>query len=55
MTSDQLKDYIASKQEERGNLLRRYSEVRPGWVSCDLALLDHTIANLKKELEQLNA
>ena len=51
MTTEELKDYIASLRKERGDLIRKYQGVRPSWVSTDVAILGERIEQAVAELE----
>ena len=49
-TAEELKDIIANCTKERLDLIRRYSGVRPSWVSTDVAILGDRIDKYKEML-----
>ena len=53
MTPHEIKDCIAAWREERDNIAREFSGVRPSYVSTDLAILEERIERYKKMLEEM--
>lgn len=50
MNLDEEKDVLANLLKERGDLIRKYTGVRPSWVSTDVALLGERIERLREEI-----
>ena len=48
-----IKNCIASWERQYDDLERRYSGVRPSYVSCDLALLEERIQHFKDRLKEM--
>ena len=50
MTPEELRHYIARLESQREALERRYSGVRPGWVSAESAAILTQIRHMKEKL-----
>lgn len=50
MNLNEEKDVLANLLKERSDLIRKYSGVRPSWVSTDVALLGERIERLRAEI-----
>ena len=48
-----IKDCIASWRRQRDEMERRYSGVRPSYVSCDLAVLEERIGRYRAKLAEM--
>jgi len=48
-----IKDCIASWMRQRDDMERRFSSVRPSYVSCDLAVLEERISRYKAMLAEM--
>ena len=55
MTTDEIKDCIARFRAEADNIERKFSGVRPSYVSTDLAILEERIERYKRMLEEAEA
>ena len=53
MTPHEIKDCIAAWREERDNIAREFSGVRPSYLSTDLAILEERIERYKRMLEEM--
>ena len=53
MTPHEIKDCIAAWREERDNIAREFSGVRPSYVSTDLAILEERIERYKAMLAEM--
>ena len=53
MTTDEIKDCIAWWRAERDNIERKFSGVRPSYVSTDLAILEERIERYKAKLAEM--
>ena len=52
-TISDIKDCIASWRRQRDEMERRYSGVRPSYVSTDLAILEERIERYKAKLAEM--
>lgn len=50
---EEIKDCIASWIRQRDEMERRYSGVRPSYVSTDLAILEERIARYRAKLAEM--
>ena len=48
-----IKDCIASWMRQRDEMERRFSSVRPSYVSCDLAILEERISRYRTKLKEM--
>lgn len=48
-----IRDCIASWKRQRDDMERRYSGVRPSYMSCDLALLEERIERYRVKLAEM--
>ena len=48
-----IRDCIASWMRQRDDMERRYSGVRPSYVSCDLAVLEERIDRYRAKLAEM--
>ena len=53
MTTDEIKDCIAAWREQRDNIAREFSGVRPSYLSTDLAILEERIERYKVMLAEM--
>jgi len=52
MNLDEEKDVLANLLKERSDLIRKYTGVRPSWISTDVAILGERIGRLQKEITE---
>ena len=56
MTIQSLREYIAHKQAQIDNLIKRHGQgVRPGWVSEEIMMLTFYQRDAEDQLKQLEA
>ena len=52
-TISDIKDYIASWRRQRDEMERRFSGVRPSYISTDLAILEERISRYRAKLAEM--